>query len=278
MKRDISTIIVGILFLAAGVLIGGNMLGYFDFDFNLAGWWTLFLIIPALLSMTQGGPNAGNTILLGIGTLLLLDQQRLLPRNYGLKLIFPLVLLVVGLQILLGGTGFGYTKYRRRDGQAGHDGGNGSGGNGDGEASESSADRFTRDSDGSTSANGERRSGGGIFSSVSRPGEGHKKASVTFGGEEINYGEEEFLGGTYTAVFGGLTLNLVNVKITGDVVIDVSATFGGIEIILPRGVKVVTHITPVLGGSECKYPSSSDPAAPTVIINGTASFGGIEIK
>lgn len=273
MKRDISTIIVGILFLAAGVLIGGNMLGYFDFDFNLAGWWTLFLIIPALLSMTQGGPNAGNTILLGIGTLLLLDQQRLLPRSYGLKLIFPLILLVVGLQILLGGNGFSYSKSRRRD----RDGSGGNGGDG-GEADQGSAGHFTREGSGHSYANGERRSGGGIFSSVSHPGEGHKKASVTFGGEDINYGEEEFLGGTFTAVFGGLTLNMVNVKITGDVVIDVSATFGGIEIILPRGVKVVTHITPVLGGSECKYPSSSDPAAPTVIVNGTASFGGIEIK
>ena len=112
MRRDLSTVVVGILFLAAGVLIGGSMLGLFDFYVNLNGWWTLFLIIPALLSMTQSGPNAGNAILLGIGTLLLLDAQGILPRNFSWRLVFPLVLLVVGVQILLGGSSF---RYRRRD-------------------------------------------------------------------------------------------------------------------------------------------------------------------
>lgn len=259
MRRDLSTIVVGILFLAAGVLIGGSMLGLFDFYVNLDGWWTLFLIIPALLSMSQSGPNAGNAILLGIGTLLLLDAQGILPRNFSWRLVFPLVLLVVGLQILLGGSGF---RYRRRDEPA---------------SPGSSGDSGSAGASGYKSE-GERHSGGGVFSSSSKPGEGYKKASVTFGGEEIHYGDEDFLGGSYQATFGGLTVNLASVRIAGDVVIDVNATFGGIEIILPRGVKVVTHVNPVLGGTECKYPSSSDPAAPTVIVKGTATFGGVEIK
>lgn len=259
MRRDLSTVVVGILFLAAGVLIGGSMLGLFDFYVNLNGWWTLFLIIPALLSMTQSGPNAGNAILLGIGTLLLLDAQGILPRNFSWRLVFPLVLLVVGVQILLGGSSF---RYRRRDD------GPASGGSESGAGGDSANFR----------SEGERHSGGGVFSSSSKPGEGYKKASVTFGGEDIHYGDEDFFGGSYQATFGGLTVNLASVRITGDVVIDVNATFGGIEIILPRGVKVVTHVNPVLGGTECKYPSSSDPAAPTVIVKGTATFGGVEIK
>jgi len=264
MKRDITTVVVGLLFLAAGVLIGGNMLGYFYFDVNLAGWWTLFLIIPALLSMTQVGPNAGNMILFGIGTLLLLDQQRIIPRNYGWKLIFPVVLLAVGFQILFGGTS-------RRGYRQGKEDGRGEGPRGDGEPQGSFG--------GGGNADGsEGHAGGGVFSSASRPGEGHKKASVTFGGEDIHYGDEDFLGGTYTATFGGLSINLVNVRITGDVTINVSTIFGGVEIILPQGVKVVTHVTPILGGSECKYPSSKDPSAPTVIVNGTVTFGGVEIK
>lgn len=266
MKRDVTTVVVGILFLAAGVLIGGNMLGYFYFNINLAGWWTLFLIIPALLSITQVGPNAGNVILFGIGTLLLLDQQRILPHNYGWKLIFPVVLLAVGFQILFGNGWRGNGTYYRKNGPK-----------------EESADgSFNGKSDGSTDTNRRdgyaTRSGGGIFSSMSKPGDGYKKASVTFGGEDIHYGNEDFLGGVYTATFGGLTVNLVNTRITGDVSIDVSAIFGGVEIILPQGVRVISRITPVLGGSECKYPSSNDPAAPTVTVNGTVTFGGVEIK
>ncbi len=263
MKRDFATVAVGILFLAAGVLLGGSMLGYFDFDYNLAGWWTLFIIIPALLSMTQVGPNTGNIILLGVGTLLLLDQQRILPRHIGLKLIFPVVLLAVGFQILFGGNAY---RRSRREGNGGGEGSNPSEG---GTGASAGA--------GGRSQNG-RHSGGGIFSSVSSPGEGHKKASVTFGGEEIHYADEDFLGGSYTAVFGGLTVNLVGARLSGDVVINVSAIFGGIEIILPRGVRVVMNVSPILGGSECKYPASSDPSAPTVIVNGTVTFGGVEVK
>lgn len=262
MKRDVTTVVIGILFLAAGVLIGGNMLGYFYFDINLAGWWTLFLIIPALLSMVQVGPNAGNVILCGIGTLLLLDQQRILPRHYGWKLILPIVLLAVGFQILFGkgNGGYGSGSACRDDGSKDDLGAAGGG--------------FRKDESDSRAA----RSGGGLFSSASKPGDGHKKASVTFGGQEIHYGDEEFLGGVYTAVFGGLTINLVGARIAGNVTIDVSAIFGGVEIILPRGVRVATRITPILGGSECKYPSSSDPEAPLVTVNGTVTFGGVEIK
>ncbi len=260
MKRDITTVVIGVLFLAAGVFIGGNMLGYFDFDFNLAGWWTLFLIIPALLSMTQVGPNAGNVILFGIGTLLFLDRQGIVPHGYGWKLIFPVVLLAVGLQILFGnGNRGGDRPFRPYD--SGEEGNSGDPGPGPERRNGSAT-----------------RSGGGVFTSSSKPGEGHKKASVTFGGEHVYYGEEEFLGGVYTAIFGGLTVNLVNARISGNVSIDVSAVFGGVEIILPQGVRVVTHVIPVLGGSECKYPSSTDPAAPTVTINGTVTFGGVEIK
>ena len=55
MKRDISTIIIGALFLLAGIAIGGSMLGFFDFTINLDGWWTVFIIVPALIAIAQGG-------------------------------------------------------------------------------------------------------------------------------------------------------------------------------------------------------------------------------
>jgi len=37
MKRDLATILVGALFLIAGVAIGGSMLGYFDLRLDFAG-------------------------------------------------------------------------------------------------------------------------------------------------------------------------------------------------------------------------------------------------
>lgn len=49
MRRDISTIIIGLLFLAAGAVIGGSMLGLFEINISLDGWWTIFIIAPALI-------------------------------------------------------------------------------------------------------------------------------------------------------------------------------------------------------------------------------------
>ncbi len=232
MKRDITTIIVGLFFLAAGVAVGGSMLGFFDFTISFDGWWTLFLIVPALLSIVQGGFNAGNTVLLSIGAVLLLDAQNVLPRNFSWRLILPLVLLIVGFQLVFG---------HRTTGTAGNP----------------------------------RPSG-------PRPGESggtaYKSSSALFGGQDIVYGSEDFTGGSYTAMFGALTINLRSVTLVGDVIINVTAMFGGIELILPDNVQVVSNIVPILGGVDCKYASSRDPLAPKVIINGNVSLGGIEIK
>ncbi len=236
MRRDITTIIVGLLFLLAGISLGGGMLGFFDFNIRFDGWWTLFLIVPALLTIVQGGFNAGNVSLLAIGTVLLLDAQNMLPRNFSWRLVFPLVLLAVGFQLVFGG----------RSGRHGRD----------------------RSSAGMGSGGAESTRGGASY----------KSASAIFGGQDIVYGPEDFTGGNYSAIFGGLTVNLRNVTLVGDAVITVTAMFGGIEFILPDNVMVVSNVLPILGGVECKYASSRDPLAPKIIINGNASFGGIEIK
>lgn len=236
MKRDITTIVIGTLFLLAGIAIGGTMLGIFDFSITFAGWWTMFLIIPALLTMIQGGINIGNLVLLSVGVILLLDAQNVLPPNFSWKLMLPLVLFIVGFKLLFGND-------HRHEGQTGRN-----------RPTESGAN------------------------STRRNGSAYKTASVLFGGQDIRYGMEDFTGGTYTAMFGGCTVNLKNVTLVGDVVITVTAMFGGIDFILPDNVQVISNVMPILGGTECKYVSSNDPLAPKIIFNGTASFGGITIK
>jgi len=262
MRRDITTIIVGLLFLAAGVAVGGSMLGFFDFTISFDGWWTLFLILPALLSIVQGGFSAGNMVLLSIGVVLLLDAQNVLPRNFSWRLILPLVLLIVGFQLV-----FGSRSDRQNRGCGSRTTGTAGG-------PRPSGPRPGEDA-GSGSAGGPRTGG-------PRPGENggtaYKSASALFGGQDIVYGSEDFTGGSYTAMFGALTINLRSVTLVGDVIINVTAMFGGIELILPDNAQIVSNIVPILGGVDCKYASSRDPLAPKVIINGNVSLGGIEIK
>lgn len=267
MRRDIGTIVVGLLFLLAGIAVGGSMLGFFDFTINFAGWWTLFLIVPALIAIAQGGINAGNIILLGVGIVLLLDQQRILPDGFTWRLILPIILLGIGFQLIFGGRFHDDWRWRRSD-KTGDDGTRYAG------SSDASGSGSTAGSSGFTKG----KEGGGVFTEKSRPGNNFKTASVLFGGQDIIYGQEEFTGGAYTAIFGGLTINMRSVTLIGDVVINVTAVFGSVDIIVPDNVQVVSNVIPILGGVDNKYASSRDSTAPKIIINGNTVFGGLEIR
>ncbi len=236
MKRDIGTIIIGTLFLAAGILVGGSMLGLFDFTVSLRGWWTVFIIVPALIAIIQGGFSLPPMIILTVGVILLLDAQGIIPGSYSWRLILPIVLLLVGVQLLTG-------TIRRPPRPANPSGG-------------STADE-------ASSASG---------------GTGWKTASAVFGGQDIQYPDEEFTGASYNAMFGGCSINLRNVRVTDGAVINVTALFGGIDLVIPDNVKLIVEVTPILGGVDSKYVSSLDPLAPRLIVRGTATFGGIEIK
>ncbi len=93
-------IAVGVLLIALGIAFLGNMTGWWQFDVFFAGWWTLFLIVPAVASMIQSGINVGNGILLAIGAVLLVDQQGLLGDYSAWSFIAPVVVIAIGLGLI----------------------------------------------------------------------------------------------------------------------------------------------------------------------------------
>lgn len=101
--------------------------------------------------------------------------------------------------------------------------------------------------------------------------------SAVFSSNHIHV-TEPFYSTNLSAVFGAIVLDLRDAVITGDCEINASAVFGGIDIYLPRGVRVKINNVPVFGGVGNKYVQSSDPAAPTVYLNSTCMFGGIDLK
>lgn len=105
-----------------------------------------------------------------------------------------------------------------------------------------------------------------------------KSYCATFGGQNVNFDEEKFTGADVNAIFGGVKLDLKNAIIDQDVVINASAIFGGIDIYVPKNVKVKTKSVPIFGGVNNKANISPDEKSYTIYINGTAIFGGIEIK
>ncbi|MEG0876560.1 MAG: hypothetical protein RSF77_05435 [Oscillospiraceae bacterium] len=100
MRRTVSNVLLGLALIALGLIYGGNVLNLWSFDLSLSGWWTLFIIVPCLHSIIAYGFKSVTVVGLGVGILMLLSEQNILPDNMGYKLIFPLAVVVIGLGII----------------------------------------------------------------------------------------------------------------------------------------------------------------------------------
>ena len=107
---------------------------------------------------------------------------------------------------------------------------------------------------------------------------GENSYCATFSGQKVKFDKELFTGADLTAVFGGVECDLRNAIIESDVVINASSTFGGIEIFVPSNVIVKTKSTSIFGGVENKANTTGEENSHTIYVNGTALFGGVEIK
>jgi len=101
--------------------------------------------------------------------------------------------------------------------------------------------------------------------------------NAVFSGNKIRI-DGDFVGASLSAVFAGLSLDLREAKINHDVEITAQAIFGGIDIYVPAGVKIKTNNVPIFGGVSNKTSNNTDPGAPTIYLNSTCMFGGIDIK
>lgn len=100
MKKSTVSIVLGLIVVAFGIFYGGEALGYWDYHITFNGWWTVFIIVPCLLSVFSGGLNLFNCIGTGVGVLILLNEQGALKNGMGFKLIFPFILLAFGFSII----------------------------------------------------------------------------------------------------------------------------------------------------------------------------------
>lgn len=101
---------------------------------------------------------------------------------------------------------------------------------------------------------------------------------ATFGGQNLDFSNEEFKGCNISAVFGGIECNLNDSIINEDTIINVSAIFGGVDIKVPKDVKVKVTSIPIFGGVSNERKNPKDAKVKTIYINATCIFGGVEIK
>lgn len=99
-----------------------------------------------------------------------------------------------------------------------------------------------------------------------------------FSQNNMNFDGEIFNGAELNAIFGGAKCDLRNAVIEQDTVINATAIFGGIDILLPDNINIKTNSNSIFGGMSSKKHMNSSNNTVTVYVNGTCIFGGIDIK
>lgn len=100
MKKNYSNVFWGIALILVGIGYGGQTLNLWDFNIFFPGWWTLFIILPSLFSMFEQRLNVFNTFGLILGILLLLDSIDIINNVSIYKLVFPLIIILIGFSLL----------------------------------------------------------------------------------------------------------------------------------------------------------------------------------
>jgi len=222
MRKRISSVLWGLIFIAAGVGIVGAMAGVWEFNILFSGWWTLFLIVPAVIGMIEHGIRIGNSIGLLLGVALLACCQGWLPWEVLSRLLVPTVMIVIGGVMVF------KNLFHLNLGR------------------------------------------------VKVPNEKRMEELIVFSGKNLVI-QNEFYGIDGEAIFGGLTIDLRGAQITENISIDALAVFGGVDILLPANVSVKLSDLSLFGG--CSNNRNYSPVGgPTVYVNATALFGGVEVK
>ena len=100
MEKNYSKLLWGLVVLAVGVIFTGNVLELWYIDVFFPGWWTMFMIIPALVLILRDGFNVGSVILLVIGVILLFDSWDIFDTRLIWRLIIPIGIIAIGISLI----------------------------------------------------------------------------------------------------------------------------------------------------------------------------------
>ncbi len=87
--------LLGLIIIAIGIVLLGNVLNIWDVNLFFDGWWTLFIIIPSLYGYLNK-QWLSSTISLLIGVFLLLSANEIISW----EIILPTILIIVGISFL----------------------------------------------------------------------------------------------------------------------------------------------------------------------------------
>lgn len=101
MKR-INSILWGIALIVIGGIFALNAFGITSIHLFFDGWRTFFIIVPCLIGIFSEREKTGNIIGLLVGVFLLLCCQNVLDFDMLWKLVFPAIIVIIGLKLIYG--------------------------------------------------------------------------------------------------------------------------------------------------------------------------------
>ncbi|WP_199118540.1 LiaF domain-containing protein [Pedobacter sp. ASV28] len=240
----------------------GSLLLLNNFGLHLPHWifkWsTLLIAIGLFVGARHNFRNSGWFIMVLIGSYFTLRD---IFRDYDMSnIVLPLMLVVLGLYLILkpkGTNNFHKERWKRRN------------------------DRFNRRFerlDSFSSPNPNEPAAPNHDKTYSN--HDYIDSVNVFGGSQQTIFSKNLKGGEITAIFGGGDLNLTQADFQGEIVIDVTAIFGGLKVIIPPTWQIKSEVTAIFGGVDDKraiQPIEQDQNK-LVILRGVVLFGGVEIK
>lgn len=264
MKRSIAPLVFGLLLILAGVGYMGVVVFDWDFTVFFDGWWTLFIIVPALVSIFANGPKPFNIAAFLLGGLLLLRAQGFIPARHFGTIIISGAILYCGIALVI--------KFFR------------------GSTAKQAGNAYYYQSNDNT-ANSASGTENQTYAGAANENNYNKKYSSCYdctdnacynailSGIDIRNTSADFQGAKISAILGGADIDLRDAIVKRDVVVYATAVMGGIDILAPRNVRIMLVKTDILGGTECKAISMPpDSNAPIVTFNCTTIMAGIDIK
>ncbi len=268
MKFKPSNIIWGLCFIIIGILLYCKTFLGWDISLWNILWrcWPLFIIIPSITGICSKGFNLSSFIWLLVGTAFLLMTNNIVSGSLIRRLVIPVSLVIIGIAIIFKDAFSKGNKNRdTSDTFNNYDSNNSSNG-------------FTYNShnDNNDSQNtGDKNSDFFSSDSTSRK---KPEYNAIFGSNQVKYPNDIFFGTCINSVFGSVVLDLRDAIITEDVVINASVIFAGADIYVPGNVNIKVSSIPIFGGVSDKTINGNVTGRPTIFVNATCMFGGLDIK
>ncbi|MFW6009179.1 MAG: LiaF domain-containing protein [archaeon] len=98
-----------------------------------------------------------------------------------------------------------------------------------------------------------------------------------FGGGDEKYPKSNLDSASITKIFGGGEIDFSNATINKDIVINVGVIFGGVDLILPDNVNIISKVVPVFGGVDVNSENYSDDNKNNIYVTGLCLFAGVDI-